>query len=64
MSQLSPVPNQYLDMVVSHLRLQITALNQVLETMEQTHTYADEYIRLTIKSVEIELNRLRKDISN
>ncbi len=62
MSNRLNTTSPYLDMVVSHLRLQITSLNSVLETVERTHTYEDEYIRESIKTVEKELHRLRKFI--
>ena len=52
----------YMDLVVSHLRLQITSLNNVLETVERTNSYEDEYIQESMKTVEHELHRLRKFI--
>jgi len=54
--------NLYTDMVVSHLRSQIVAMHNVLETIERTHNYEDDYIAESIKTVETELRRLRKYI--
>ena len=52
----------YMDMVVSHLRLQIASLNNVLETVERMHSYEDEYVQESMKTVEHELHCLRKFI--
>ena len=54
--------SSYMDMVVSHLRLQITSLNNILETVERMHSYEDEYVQESMKTVEHELHRLRKFI--
>ncbi len=53
----------YLDMITSDLRNQITTLKSVLENIERTNRYDDEYIDQSLKSTEIALNRLRKIIN-
>ena len=55
--------NLYLDMVVSHLREQVITLHKILESVERSHSYDDEFINESIKSVESELRRLRKLIN-
>ena len=50
----------YVDVVASHLRSQIVTLHNILETIERTADYQDEYIQTSLKTVEKELNRLRK----
>ena len=54
----------YLDMITSHLRSQIVALHNVLETIERTHVCEDDYIRETMKTAENEIRRLRKYMEN
>ena len=49
-----------LDMITSHLRSQIVALHNVLETIERTHVCEDDYIRETMRTAENEIRRLRK----
>lgn len=53
----------YLDMVVSHLREQLVKLQKVVETVERNHSYQEDYVYESIKSVESELRRLRKLIN-
>ena len=55
--------NRYLEMITSQLRSQIVILSDVLQTIERTHRYDDEYIEQSLRSVEIEINRLRKTIN-
>lgn len=52
----------YMDLVTSHLRRQITDLNSVLDTVERTNNYQDDFVQESIKTVERELHRLRKFI--
>ncbi len=52
----------YLEMIASQLRSQIVTLSNVLETIERTHQCDDEYIEQSLRSVAIELGRLRKTI--
>jgi len=50
----------YLEMVVGHIRAQIVLLSNVLETIERTHDYKEDYIKESLKTAESELRRLRK----
>ncbi|HLF18809.1 MAG TPA: hypothetical protein VI749_07960 [Candidatus Omnitrophota bacterium] len=60
----SMIPSSpYLDMVVSHLREQLVKLQKVVETVERNHSYQEDYVYESIKSVESELRRLRKLIN-
>ena len=51
-----------LDVVVSHLRSQITTLHNTLETIEWTSLYQDEFVIFSLRNVEGELRSLRKFI--
>ena len=53
----------YLEMVVSHLKEQLSKLQMVVEAIERNHGYEEDYIHESIKSVESELRRLRKLIN-
>jgi len=55
-------PDHYLDLVAGHLRSQIVAMHNILETIERTDQYEDEYIINAMKNVETETRRLRKFI--
>lgn len=52
----------YLDLVVSWLRSEIAKLTHVLQTIEDTSDYHDEFIHESIKASEIGLRRVRKFI--
>ena len=52
----------YLDLVASHLRSQIMTMHNVLETIERSHSYDDDYIGESMRTVEQELRRLRRFI--
>ncbi len=54
--------NVSVDIVASHLRSQVVALHNILESIERTSHYQDDYIQSSLKTVEVELNRLRKFI--
>ena len=50
----------YLDLVSSWLRSEIARLTQVLNTIEDTSDYHDEFICESIKASEAGLRRIRK----
>lgn len=52
----------YIDRVASDLRTQIINLHNILETIERTHRYEDDYIMRSLKESESDLRRLRKFI--
>jgi len=52
--------NTNLDLVVSHLREQVTRLHKTVESIERQSNCQEEHISQSIKSVESELRRLRK----
>jgi hypothetical protein len=52
----------YMDLVMSHLRRQINELNAIVDNVERTSDYKDDYVQESIKTVERELHRLRKFI--
>ena len=64
MGRLRSSSTQYLDMIVSQLRSQIVTMHNILELIERTHSYEDDYIISSIKMVEIELRRLRSFINS
>ena len=53
--------NLYKDVVGNYLRAQISTLNRVLESVE-SQTYEADYVHETLKSVEVQIRRLRKFI--
>jgi hypothetical protein len=63
MNRLVNKESPYLDLVASHLRSQIMTMNSVLETIERNHSYEDDYIRESLRTVEQELRRLRRFVN-
>jgi hypothetical protein len=62
-SRLVNKGSPYLDLVAYHLRSQIMMMTSMLETIERNHSYEDDYIRESIRTVEQELRRLRRFVN-
>lgn len=56
--------SSHIDRVTSDLRHQIINLHNILETIERTHRYEDDYILRSLKESETDLRRLRKFIES
>ncbi|MCA9404457.1 MAG: hypothetical protein KC897_11785 [Candidatus Omnitrophica bacterium] len=54
----------YVDRVASDLRTQIINLHNILETIERTRRYTDDFILQSLKQTEGDLRRLRKFIES
>ena len=52
--------NLELEFIMTHLRAQIASLGNVVETIERTHSYHDDYVRETLKIVEAEIRKLKR----
>lgn len=61
-SRLQNPSSPYIDLVSSYLRSQIVTLHKVLEQIERTHSYEEDYVIMAIREAEQELRRLRKFI--
>ncbi len=48
------------DMVVSHLRTQVSSLKVLMETIESRRDGDEEHIKSQIRDIENEIRRLRK----
>lgn len=54
----------YIDRIATDLRTQIINLHNILETIERTHRYEDDFILQSLKESEADLRRLRKFIES
>ena len=64
MNRLQFASTPYVDLVSSHLRSQVGHLENLLEEIESKNHYEDDYVKITIKTVEWQLRRLRKFIES
>lgn len=64
MNRLYNPSGGYQDLIASHLRSQIVALHHVLEMIERTTSYQDDYIISSIRTVENDLRRIRNIIES
>ena len=54
--------NLELDFIVTHLRAQASSLHNVVDTIERTHHYQNDYVRETLKIIEAEIKKLKRFI--
>lgn len=53
-----------MDLVVSWLRSESATLNNVLNTIQENDSYDDEYVKESIKKVEIALRQISRFINS
>ena len=64
MKHLERQSSLQVDIVARHLRSQIVTLHNVLEAIERVKDCEEDYIKESLRLVEIEIRRLRSLIDN
>ena len=59
-SRLSFQSNLFIEMLSFQLRTQIRTLNEILDSIERSSQFEEDYIKESLKLVNTQLNRLRK----